>query len=43
MKGPIPITPDGLTKLKTELKRLKTVDKIENIRDIETARAHGDL
>ncbi|MDL1872843.1 transcription elongation factor GreA [Deltaproteobacteria bacterium PRO3] len=37
------MTPDGLAKLKEELKRLKTVDKIENIRDIEVARAHGDL
>jgi len=37
------MTPEGLAKLKEELKRLKTVDKIENIRDIEVARAHGDL
>ncbi|MFO1464727.1 MAG: transcription elongation factor GreA [bacterium] len=43
MQAPIPMTPDGLAKLKEELKRLKTVDKIENIRDIEVARAHGDL
>ena len=43
MRAPIPMTPDGLVKLKEELKRLKTVDKIENIRDIEVARAHGDL
>lgn len=43
MRAPIPMTPDGLAKLKEELKRLKTVDKIENIRDIEVARAHGDL
>lgn len=43
MRAPIPMTPDGLAKLKEELKRLKTVDKIENIRDIEIARAHGDL
>lgn len=43
MRAPVPTTPDGLAKLKEELKRLKTVDKIENIRDIETARAHGDL
>lgn len=43
MRAPIPMTPEGLVKLKEELKRLKTVDKIENIRDIEVARAHGDL
>ena len=43
MRAPVPTTPEGLAKLKDELKRLKTVDKIENIRDIETARAHGDL
>jgi len=43
MPASIPMTPDGLVKLKEELKRLKTVDKIENIRDIEVARAHGDL
>ncbi len=43
MRAPIPMTPEGLAKLKEELKRLKTVDKIENIRDIEVARAHGDL
>ncbi|HKY62919.1 MAG TPA: transcription elongation factor GreA [bacterium] len=43
MRAPVPTTPEGLAKLKEELKRLKTVDKIENIKDIETARAHGDL
>jgi transcription elongation factor GreA len=37
------MTPEGFQKLKEELKRLKTVDKIENIKDIERARAHGDL
>ena len=39
----IPITPDGLNKIKAELKHLKTVEKPKNIKDIETARAHGDL
>ena len=43
MSAAIPMTPEGLVKLKEELKRLKTVDKIENIRDIEVARAHGDI
>lgn len=43
MLDPIPITPEGLTKLKEELKRWKQVEKPKNIKDIEIARAHGDL
>ena len=39
----IPITKDGFERLKRELEHLKTVDVPENIRDIEAARAHGDL
>jgi transcription elongation factor GreA len=39
----IPITKTGFNKLKKELEHLKTVLMPENIRDIETARAHGDL
>jgi len=39
----IPITPEGFQILKQELHRLKTVDRPENIKAIETARAHGDL
>jgi len=43
MNDTIPITPEGLTKLKEELKQLKSVERPKNIKDIETARAHGDL
>lgn len=39
----IPMTPQGLQKLKDELKKLKTVDRPKNIQEIEEARAHGDL
>jgi transcription elongation factor GreA len=43
MRDSIPMTPEGLVKLKEELKKLKTVDRPQNIKDIEVARAHGDL
>jgi transcription elongation factor GreA len=39
----IPITRAGFAQLKRELEVLKTVSIPENIRDIETARAQGDL
>lgn len=39
----IPITKDGFEKLKKDLETLKNVSIPENIRDIEIARAHGDL
>ena len=39
----IPITKPGFEKLKKELDHLKSVAVPENIRDIEEARAHGDL
>jgi len=39
----LPITKTGFAKLKKELEQLKSVAVPENIRDIETARAHGDL
>jgi transcription elongation factor GreA len=39
----IPITREGLEKLRTELNRLESVEKPENIRAIEEARSHGDL
>jgi transcription elongation factor GreA len=39
----MPITKDGFEKLKKELEILKNKHIPENIRDIEIARAHGDL
>jgi len=38
-----PITKAGFEKLKKELKHLKKVEVPQNIRDIEEARAHGDI
>jgi transcription elongation factor GreA len=43
MAEKFPMTPRGNQLLKDELKRLKEVDRIKNSRDIEEARAHGDL
>jgi transcription elongation factor GreA len=37
------MTPRGLRALKDELKHLKEVERPKNVRDIEEARAHGDL
>lgn len=39
----VPITKAGFEKLKKELETIKNVSIPENIRDIEVARAHGDL
>lgn len=39
----VPITKAGYGELKKELVRLKSVERPENIKAIETARAHGDL
>jgi transcription elongation factor GreA len=39
----IPFTREGLEKAKTELKQLESVERPENIRAIEEARAHGDI
>lgn len=39
----IPITQEGYETLKSELERLKSVERPENIRAIEEARGHGDL
>ncbi|MFZ0131094.1 MAG: transcription elongation factor GreA, partial [Desulfobacterales bacterium] len=39
----IPMTPEGHETLKSELERLKRVERPANIRAIEEARAHGDL
>ena len=39
----VPMTSKGHQFLLEELKRLKTVERPRNIRDIEEARSHGDL
>jgi len=39
----MPITKEGFEKLKKELETIKNVSIPENVRDIEVARAHGDL
>ena len=39
----IPITKEGYENLKKEMEHLKRVARPQNIRDIEEARAHGDL
>ncbi len=39
----IPITRDGLEKLRQDLGRLEKVERPQNIRAIEEARGHGDL
>ncbi|HEY2728909.1 MAG TPA: transcription elongation factor GreA [Polyangia bacterium] len=38
-----PMTPRGQQLLRDELKRLREVERPKNVRDIEEARAHGDL
>lgn len=43
MSDTIPMTPSGLRKLKEELKQLQTVERIKISKEIEVARAHGDL
>jgi transcription elongation factor GreA len=43
MSDTIPITPAGLRRLKDELKQLQTVERIKISKEIEVARAHGDL
>lgn len=43
MDGNIPMTPHGLKKLKEELKHLQSVERGKISREIEVARAHGDL
>jgi len=38
-----PMTPEGLEKLKVELKRLKSVERPKVIEEISIARDHGDI
>jgi transcription elongation factor GreA len=39
----LPITRDGLEKLRRELQKILTVERPRNIKAIEEARSHGDL
>jgi len=39
----VPMTPRGYEAMKQELKRLKTIDRPANIKDIEEAIDHGDI
>jgi transcription elongation factor GreA len=43
MSDRIPMTPSGYATLEAELKRLKFTDRRANSKDIEIARAHGDI
>ncbi len=38
-----PMTPGGLVALHARLRQLREVERPQNVRDIEEARAHGDL
>ena len=37
------MTRGGYAKLEQELQKLKSVDRLQNVKDIEEARAHGDI
>lgn len=39
----VPMTPLGYQRLADELRRLKSVERPKNVREIEEARGHGDL
>jgi transcription elongation factor GreA len=39
----VPLTRAGYEKLRAEINQLKMVERAKNIKDIEEARAHGDL
>ena len=43
MSNRVPMTREGHDKLEAELHRLKAVERPENVKEIETARAHGDI
>lgn len=43
MSDRIPMTPSGYTRLEEELKQLKKVDRRAITKEIEIARAHGDI
>ena len=43
MSEKVPMTPDGQSRLQTELRKLKEVELPQVVKDIGTAREHGDL
>ncbi|MBK8257529.1 MAG: transcription elongation factor GreA [Polyangiaceae bacterium] len=43
MSEKVPMTPEGQTRLREELRRLKEVEMPQVVKDISTARDHGDL
>ena len=43
MADRLPMTRQGYEKLEAELKRLRTEERPRNVREIEEARAHGDI
>ena len=43
MSDRVPMTPAGRDRLEAELKRLKTQDRFQIVKEIEIARAHGDI
>ncbi len=43
MSEKVPMTPEGQARLREEMKRLREVDLPQVVRDIGTAREHGDL
>ncbi|MDJ0789233.1 MAG: transcription elongation factor GreA [Myxococcota bacterium] len=43
MSDRVPMTPRGFAQIEEEHKRLKTVDRPQIVKEIEIARAHGDI
>ena len=43
MSDKVPMTPEGQTRLREEMRRLKEVELPQVVKDIGTAREHGDL
>jgi transcription elongation factor GreA len=43
MADRVPMSPRGFAQLEAELKRLKSVERPKNVKEIEEARSHGDI